>query len=128
MIEVKLDYLFPTTNHAYGIARKGRKAFLYKTTTAKSCQQILELEFSKYVVDPTDYFGLYICVYLKKNQRDISSMTKLLQDAIAAGLKINDNRVLLVIEEKIVDKKESEGIELKFGLVKEIKDMFVGKS
>ena len=128
MIELTLDFVFPTTNHSYMIGSGRYKRYMYKTEQAKKCQQFLIAMMSQYAAPKGDNFGLYICTYLKNNKRDISSSTKLIQDAIAASLKINDNKIFLVIEEKVVDKCVSEHTNIKFGEVTEIHQWYTHRS
>jgi len=125
MIELIFDFLFPTTNHAYGVAAKGKHAFMYKTAEAKNKAALVQAAL--YSIDITNLqppLGLYIAVYLNKNMRDIGSSTKLIQDAICDSLKINDNNIYLVIEEKIVEKTCQPQTKIVFGTLTEVYQWF----
>jgi|WetSurMetagenome_2_1015567.scaffolds.fasta_scaffold95851_2 Holliday junction resolvase RusA-like endonuclease len=120
MIELYFDSLPPTTNHTYFISRRA----LYKTQEAKDWQEyaIINTKTKRREFKPSDWYAYHMLVTLSTNQRDVDSMVKIVQDSIAQGFGINDNRIKAFSVEKIVDKKQIPHITVWFGSYEELKD------
>lgn len=125
MIEITFDTLPPSSNHTYFIARRR----LFKTKIAwdwqkKAIEKVREHrdEFNK-----SEWYGYVMFLSLDKNLRDIDSCTKIVQDSLAKGFEINDNRVALIFIRKIINKKQKPYIKIYFGALSEIENLIITK-
>lgn len=112
MIILEFTELPPTINHTYFISRRS----LYKTKVAKDWQEVATYitKSKKKDFKESDWYGYYMLVTLNSNRRDVDSMVKLVQDSIADGLGINDNRIKIFTVKKEIKKGQNQSIKVWF--------------
>ena len=127
MIKGIINGLPPTLNHTYGMRCIRGRPIKFKTEAAKSYQAEITAAFSNFslITSPKDRFGVVLKVHQRNIRRDVDAHIKLILDAIADGLGINDNKIDIVFSMREIDKKDANYIEVWFGTDKEIKDFLL---
>ena len=119
MIKIKLDVLPPTWNHMYSIGK--RRMFLTKEAKAFKFYATYEISKYKKIFKTADWYSYIITSFVNANRRDIDAHTKIVQDCLAKGLGINDNRILFGLNHKVIDKKVTPHIEIILGSALEMR-------
>ena len=110
MVEISLECTLPTTNHIYGQTRFGGRYLKKKAKQLKSSITLIsKTKKHNWINRKTKlkatwyYYGSW---YTKKGEirkKDLTNITKLLEDGVFEGLGLDDSQVFEQVKYKIDD-------------------------